>query len=261
MTSLSIAIEDGTRNNPRQDADIIGASEASDRRVEHQFVDIVEAERRRLGSEFHDGLGQRLTSLALSAAILSEKLDMANRPEVSDARRLVAQTNEAVAEARSLVRGLYPAWLVRNGLEATLSELLGRIEQVSKRTTQLVISEDWQPVIEPDEAMHVFRIVQEAVNNALKHSECDTISVRLEKSDERRRVVVSDNGKGLPERETLGFGFRLMRYRAELLGALITIGSHKGHGTAVELTLESGDPSHQDLTRRVANDTFGDAAD
>lgn len=244
MSSLTTATRVRIRDDARQRAGESDTSEAPFRPVEHQFVDVVEAERRRLGREFHDGLGQRLTSLALSAAILTQKLETAERPEASDARRLVEQIDETVREARSLIRGLYPAWLAQNGLEKTLSELLARVTEVSKRETELVVSEGWQPVTDPDEAMHIFRIIQEAVNNALKHSECEKIVVLLENVDERRRIEISDDGIGLSQRDPNGYGFRLMHYRASLLGGRMTIGPGRGHGTSIELALDAADVSH-----------------
>lgn len=201
--------------------------------IEQQLVDIVETERRRLGVEFHDGLGQRLTSLALLAAILAQKLEQANRPEVADARRLVSQIDETVFEARSLVRGLYPAWIGQKGLEHTLVEMLGRIENVSKRPIRLIVDDSWETVTNRDVAVHVFRVIQEAVNNAVKHSGCATVTVTLD----RRRVRIADDGRGMVPSETNGFGLRLMEYRAGLLGGRLEITSSLGAGVVVALLL------------------------
>lgn len=213
--------------------------------IEQQLVDIVETERRRLGVEFHDGLGQRLTSLALTAAILAHKLEQANRPETADAHRLISQIDETVQEARSLVRGLYPAWLTQKGLEPTLVEMLGRIESLSGRSIRLIVDESWETVTSHDVALHVFRIIQEAVNNAVKHSECETVTVTLD----HRRVRIADDGQGMVPSESGGFGLRLMEYRAGLLGGRLEIASSPGAGLVVALLLGGSGRHHQDRAR------------
>jgi signal transduction histidine kinase len=208
-------------------------------RLEREVVEISEIERRRMGREFHDGLGQKLTGVSLVASILAEKLDQRGVPEAADARRLLKLVQEAVRDARSLARGLFPAALRDRGLEEALEDLLTQIRDTSGVQAKLHIAA-WEPLSDTSASTHVFRIVQEAVNNAVKHSSCTEVQVTLSMQNGSRHVLISDNGTGLTvdSESGSGMGIRLMRHRAQLLGGGVTIGVGSAGGCDVELVFE-----------------------
>lgn len=196
--------------------------------------DIAEVERKRIGREFHDGLGQKLTSVSVAASILVEKLHERDIPEVEDARRLLRMIRETVRDARNLARGLNPAALLNRGLENAIEELLAQVDETTPFETSLQISE-WQSVDDEQRALHVFRIIQEAVNNAVKHSEGEKITVTLSSQQGMASVEVHDDGKGLPTdlRGFGGMGLALMNQRASAIGATLMAEQRDGGGTVV----------------------------
>ena len=208
-------------------------------RLEREVVEISEIERRRMGREFHDGLGQKLTGVSLMATILAEKLDQKGIPEAADARRLLRLVQEAVRDARSLARGLFPAALRDKGLEEALEDMLTQVSESSGIQSKLHVLA-WEPLSDTSASTHVFRIVQEAVNNSVKHSSCTGVQVSLSMQDGCRHVVIADDGKGIPANpeSSSGMGLRLMRHRAQLLGGSVSFAAGAVAGSVVELIFD-----------------------
>lgn len=208
------------------------SASAPDRRPDES--EIAEIERKRIGREFHDGIGQKLTSVSVAASILVEKLEERGLPEANDARRLLRLIRETVRDARNLARGLNPASLLHKGLENALDELLAEVRESTSFETELHI-QDWKPVQDEQTALHVFRIVQEAVHNAVKHCEGRTITVTLAAENGEAFIEIADDGKGLPEDviDRDGMGFDLMSQRARALGGSLDTHSGADGGTAV----------------------------
>lgn len=207
--------------------------------AERPDPDIAELERKRIGREFHDGIGQKLTSVSVAASILVEKLDDKKLPEAEDARRLLRIIRETVRSARNLARGLNPAALLNKGLENAVEELLTQVRENTKIQTELELR-DWAPIGDENAALHVFRIVQEAVNNAVKHSKCGRIHVTLMVEDGRAQVEITDDGCGLPDNadELGGMGLALMSQRAALLGGQLDVQIPTGGGTTIRCAFE-----------------------
>ena len=196
--------------------------------------DIAEVERKRIGREFHDGIGQKLTSVSIAASIMVEKLDEKNLPEAEDARRLLRMIRETVRDARNLARGLNPAALLNKGLETAVEELLAQVSETAQIETSLDLH-DWAPIQDESDALHVFRIIQESINNAVKHSGCNRIHVTLSAENDKAYVQIADDGRGLPDdaEELGGMGLALMSQRANLLGAQFDVDSRGDGGTII----------------------------
>lgn len=209
------------------------------RRLEQQLLESTEQERRRIGQEFHDGLGQRLTSIAFRAGILEHKLAGKQLEEREEAKRLVALLQEAIDQARSLAHNLFPIRLEERGLRRVLEDFLAQIEEFSGISCELVYDESVE-VPEVRVGMHLYRIAQEAVNNAVKHSEAARVRVEVRRKGSRLCLRVEDDGIGFPEAlpPEAGMGTSLMRYRARLLGAALSIQRSRPRGTAVTCILQ-----------------------
>jgi signal transduction histidine kinase len=201
---------------------------------QQQLLAISERERKRFGAELHDGLGQQLTAIELRCHSLIQDLP-ASRPDLEKQISQICQfLREAVSQTRSLASDLSPANLGSSGLAEALGELAarmsagGRIECALDLPATVVV--DDIPV-----AGHLFRIAQEAVNNAVKHSGAANVFIRLSNNEGVLRLEVSDNGKGLPEtpRQDQGIGLQIMKYRASLIGAELDILSGNGKGVTV----------------------------
>jgi PAS domain S-box-containing protein len=216
------------------------ARDVTDRqRLERAALEAAEQEARRIGRDLHDGLGQHLTGMAFLAKGLERSLTERGLPEAAEAREIVTLVKEAVGHSRALAHGLAPV-----GVHGT--ELAPALENLAERTRKVFgIDCEFQgePVDRvPDDATATafYRIAQEATNNALKHGQASRITIRLETDDEGAlRLTIEDDGKGLPRtRPTEGLGLRLMKLRAETVGAKLDVGNvDEDGGTRVECRL------------------------
>jgi signal transduction histidine kinase len=212
----------------------LSAREAEQLRLEREVLEISEGERRRIGHDLHDGLGQQLTAASMTANALVGVLKT-NAPALAECGEEIGrQLREAIAEARSLSHGLAPVALVDEGLMSALGLLA---ESTSRGGTVRCVFECAPPVCVADTEMagHLYRIAQEAVNNALKHATPSEIRIGLEQRDGWLVLEVDDDGEGFAE-GTLpndGIGLRVMRYRARLLGGVLEIGSAPAGGARI----------------------------
>jgi PAS domain S-box-containing protein len=202
------------------------------RELESRLLTAVEAERQRLGQDLHDDLSQHLGGTALIAGNLANRIAK-KLPEEQEAARQVAELiREANTIARNVARGLHPVTLASEGLVAALGELAERVP----------IEVDYKPPtaerldIDLAIALHIYRISEEAVGNAVRHSGATKIHIELTlASPGMLNVAVADNGKGLEKSEaTDGMGIRNMKYRAGVVGGSLRIESSPGNGTRVE---------------------------
>lgn len=203
------------------------------KRLEREIQEISEQEKRRIGQDLHDGLGQYLTGISFMAKVLQQKLAAKNLPEATDARKISELVNRTVSQTRDLARGLCPVELETNGLQAALQELAASVEKVFDASCSL---ECKQPVLIEDNAaaIHLYRIAQEAVNNAVKHGRASQIVISLTLGNGSIHLTVKDNGCGLPKGlKNKGMGLRVMNYRAGMIGASITLDGQPGRGTRV----------------------------
>jgi signal transduction histidine kinase len=207
--------------------------------VEHQrlqleMVEMPQREQQRLGHELHDGLGQQLTGLGLLAKSLTRRLGDAGTREREMAEQLTSGLEQALAEVRILARGLIPVQTDARGLVSALEELAARMSELSgvkielRHENPILISHN-------ETATHVYRIVQEAITNSIKHAEADHIVLLLEADDNEAIIEVRDNGRGLPEdvHRARGLGLRTMYHRCSLFGGSLDIYTHDEGGTRV----------------------------
>jgi len=205
------------------------------RDLERQIMDIGERERERIGHELHDGLGQQLTGIAFLSKALSQKLASQSAAGAEDASQIVALINQAVSETRQLARGLQPVEVDENGLMSALEALAANIEQLFHIHCEFHCN---APVLVKDNAVanHIYRIAQEAVNNAVKHGKAKHISIELSAPQGRMQLSVHDDGMGFHPYligKNAGMGLQIMRYRAKMIGASLDIESDPGHGSRI----------------------------
>jgi len=211
---------------------------------------VQEEEQRRLARELHDGLGQTLTALTHQLERLREKSDGALAPEL--AARLddsVEMARLALNESRELSRLLRPPVLDDLGLAAALSWLSRTLEQ----RTGLKVELDLDPLderLDSDIETLIFRLIQEALNNVLKHAGVDRARVALRRAGETLELRVADQGRGFDADAmlagggpTTSTGLRGMRDRLDLFGGRLEITSVPGGGTLVAATLSLAEVS------------------
>jgi signal transduction histidine kinase len=211
-------------------------AEAEHQRLEREILEITERERHSIGADLHDNLGQRLTALELMCATLKE--DVADQPGL--ARRLDQMgqmLRDAISQTRSLARGLVPVGSDPDALQNGLTELVDRTNGAGRVNIHFECPEP-VAVSDPFAAGHLYRIAQEAVNNAVKHAKAKEIIVRLSARNGRIRLEISDNGTGLAKGGSKrGIGLGVMRHRANAVGAELTIESKRDEGVTIRCEL------------------------
>ncbi len=219
----------------------LAAAQADSRRLEGEIVATSEKERHNIGADLHDGLGQQLTAIELICTALKE--DMAQeRPDLKDRmEHVVLLLREAVSQTRQLARGLVPIIDDPDALRIALAELAARMSSPGRVVCRLECASSI-PIKDPAIAGHLYRISQEAVNNAVKHGRASEILIRLEQRGGRPWLRISDNGKGLPKTTDrgAGVGLRVMSHRARVIGAELAIASRREAGVTVTCAFPAG---------------------
>ena len=208
------------------------------RELEQEVLEMSEQERRRIGQDLHDGLGQMLTGITLISKDLERKLRAAGAKEAQIAGEIAEMIKEADQQARGLARGLVPVELDGNGLSAAIRRLIANAERFFfiKCTFDQIGDFD---IRDNTAATHLYRIAQEALSNAAKHGRATRVAVTLASGQDRIRLRIHDNGVGFPDvpSESQGIGVRTMHYRARIIGAMLDIRDHPDGGTVVTCTL------------------------
>lgn len=190
------------------------------RRAERQLLEISEREQQRIGRDLHDGLCQQLAGIAYLASDLQSKLRKHSVSESITASRIAELSRATAVQARQIARGLNPVKLGTTGLMAALNELTSSIRSMFSISCRFVSN---QPVHIRDHgtAVHLYRIAQEAIHNALTHGKAAEITVSLRREREGIVLSVIDDGSGLPKAASDGDGMGLenMNYRARAIGA------------------------------------------
>ena len=202
--------------------------------LERQILRTSEREQQRIGRDLHDGLGPQLAAIRYAATFLATELRQRGQPEAAKAEQICQMTGDAGSLARDLARGIFPVQMDGAGLAMALKDLAG----TTSRLTGIPVSfyEMGDVLVEdPEDGMNLYRIAQEAVNNAATHGGPRKITIVLSKVQDSLRLTVADDGKGMAPlpHGTRGMGLDSMRYRARVLGGELKIDSHPGEGTIV----------------------------
>lgn len=208
------------------------------KRLEQELLDLSEREQRRFGHDLHDGLGQRLTGLEMLSHALAEEVRNHAPALASLAQKLNHELRETVTQARLISHSLAPVQLHGEGLMRGLTELAASTNRIPGVSCEFVSGRS-VPVHDVTVATHLYRIAQEAVNNALKHGSAKRIEITLTEGSEGLELTVQNDGRGIPAGggDKRGMGLNVMRYRAESIGATLTIESGKRNGVRVACSL------------------------
>ncbi len=208
------------------------------RQLELDIVRVSEHEQQRIGQDLHDGICQQLAAIGCAARVLAEELEAQGNAEASDAAMIEKSLQQAVLEARNLARGIFPVHVDRSGLGAALVDLA----RVMTRLTGIEVRVEGDTELSVDSpgiSMHLYRIAQEAIANALKHSGASAITIYLRQLRSDLEVRIEDDGVGLPTQPSpgRGMGLRTMRYRAQAIGSILETGLRETGGTYISCRL------------------------
>ena len=213
--------------------DVSGAKE-----MDQTVANAIEEEQQRIGRDLHDGLGQHLVSTAMAVSLLRNRLAQDGRAGPEEVHGIATLVDGAITHVRDIARGLFPVSLEQQGLAATLK---GLADQVSRSTGVRCEVEAPPKFAEPATqiAVHLYRIAQESVANAIRHNPPDRIILRLEEPDEGLRLSVVSVGRQLvqPSGGRSGLGLAIMHHRARLIQGDLQIYDEPQGDTVVECTL------------------------
>lgn len=209
------------------------------KRLTKQLMDIGDNVRQNIGQDLHDDLCPHLIGIGGLVSALQMTIQQTNGEGAALAEKIVSLIGEATAKARGLARGLCPVHLVSYGLQSALQEIAEKTELASGiRCT--FRGDETLKVTDNTLATHCYYIVQEAVNNAVKHANAESIDISLSRDDEYTHLHVVDDGQGMEEKSgEHGIGLRIMQYRAQVIGAFLEITSSRQGGTTIHLFMKN----------------------
>jgi PAS domain S-box-containing protein len=212
-------------------------------RLEQEILKVSEHEQARLGQDLHDDLGQQLVGMAMLAQLLSNQLGAEAHPRASHAAQLKTFLTDSINTTRELAKSLYPVELEHGGLLLALADLAHRTELVS--SVRCAVHADEAFSFEKEAGIHLYRIVQESLSNALRHGNPQHITIDCSMSDGLPRVTVTDDGGGFkePRGKWAGMGLHLFQYRARAIGAEVLVGLGENGGCKVTCLMKASNKS------------------
>jgi PAS domain S-box-containing protein len=220
---------------------VVGVSHdvTAQRDLERRMLEISALEKRRIGSDLHDSVGQDLTGISLLLSQCATRAGRScpdNEAELREVGMHVRRTLEAV---RALALGLCPVGVDGGGLAQSLRQLAARYEASDRWHCSVEIDGATDRHLDDEVATHLFLIAQEALSNAIRHGQATRANIRLSITSARLVLSVQDNGRGFDTtgHSTPGLGLQLMQYRARMIGGIVKVQSKPQGGTRVEAHL------------------------
>ncbi|MBU2513855.1 cache domain-containing protein [bacterium] len=214
--------------------------EVAERKLaEREVMKISERERKQIGQDLHDDLCPHLIGIEVLSDVLETKLRRKSAVEANAAKKIKILVRDAIKKAKGIARGLCPVHLLDHGLDYSLKELALSINEIYAVSCEFE-SNAKVSVLDKVKASHLVYIVQEAVQNAIKHGAADKISITLKNKGRFICLNIIDNGAGIKHgKNSRGMGLRIMEFRAKMIGATFNIEPYESGGTSVEITFSN----------------------
>ncbi len=232
---------------------ITGIDMTEQQRLQHHLMEAVEAEQARIGHDLHDGVGQLLTGIGAMTEVLQLRLTGAQHEE---AGRIFELVRQAIHQVRQLSRNMSPAAVMHRDLSASLILLADTVRTSLRRNCVCDLDADVN-ITEPTQSTHLFRIAQEAVNNAIRHGNPETVTITLRREDATNGILeIFNDGATFdckPGSASDSIGMRVMNYRANLIQAELSTTCPPGGGVRIAckfLLPPPGKKSPQTKTKR-----------
>ncbi|THB78946.1 MAG: PAS domain-containing sensor histidine kinase [Desulfobacteraceae bacterium] len=231
---LTVALIKGTTQSVASITDISRQKE-----LEREITRISDRERRQLGQVLHDDLGSHLAGVDAMSTLLSNRLTKQDHPDASLAGEIQTLINQAIKKTRAMVKGLLPVDLESQSLVDAMDRYMVEVKK-AYNVEYRISSPGAIPVMEEGIKLHLYYIVRESVNNALRHGNASRIDIRLEESGSRLCLEIEDNGSGMTSdtARSQGSGITIMQQRADLIGADLNIDTTSPFGVTVRCTIE-----------------------
>ena len=222
------------RNKQKHKHELIKTQSLQEKLRFKAVVDSEEKERTRIAKELHDGLGQLLSSAKLNISSLEDNIVKDDEYLLKNSLKII---DEAVVEVRSISHNLMPTALMNYGLKEAIKELCRRVND-SKKIIIDFNSEKFDIKLIKETEIILYRIIQEIINNMLKHSKADKINIELTNSQNTLKLYINDNGVGFDKSEisrSKGIGWQNIYSRVSILNGEIIVNSQIGKGTEIEI--------------------------
>ena len=210
------------------------------KRLQNEILEISGREQRRIGQDLHDSLCQHLAGIGFMGKVLEKKIIEQQPLTPPDVNEIVELIDQAITMTRGFARGLNPVRLEADAFVFALSELANNVGKLFGITcrfeyTNLILIHD------NTLATHLYRIVQEALNNAIKHGKADTVTIMLRQESTTCILTVQDNGLGIGNttNQRTGIGLNIMQYRASMIGASLDIKNAELGGTILTCSFQN----------------------
>lgn len=205
-----------------------------------QIVEAQEEERKRIAKDIHDGIGQMLTALKFNIESIKAENVEATGVKV---QRLKDLLSNLIKEVRTVTFNLTPPELSDYGIVPTIQKLTEQLSSLTGKKIYFENKTDFKGRFDSLIETNLYRVVQEAVNNALKYAESDYILISISHSNQKLSIVIDDNGKGFDEQKILktkkdaGMGLFFMKERINYIGGRIFINSTENEGTRITINI------------------------
>lgn len=207
-------------------------------RQSQMLIATQEQEREKIARDLHDGVGQLLAAAKIDLGILKRGLH--NDGEQNQVTRILKLLDHTVEEIRSVIFNLKPIQLERQGLQQSIQALCDQLQKISGTIIEVHAEKDI-PAFDETVTLNIFRIIQECLNNSVKHAKADLIVITYQFDSGLFRIILSDNGEGFdPENTTPGVGMTTIRERSNLIGARLHIRTALQMGTTITLEVPHG---------------------
>lgn len=214
------------------------------KQLEEKILKISEEEQHRIGQDIHDDLCQQLAAIGCLAKVAHQQLCKGGSEQAENLGEIVRLVTQANVRARQMSRGLMPVVLDSAGLMAALEELARGTERIFRVSCPFRCDHLVQ-VRDNAIATQVFRIAQEAVANAIKHSHAERIEITLSADETHLHLVVRDDGVGIPDNlsgQSTGMGLLTMSHRARMMGGVLSVLHDEFGGTVVRCSVPVPNP-------------------
>jgi PAS domain S-box-containing protein len=204
------------------------------KRLEKALLEIEDRERQHIGYELHDSLGQLLTGISFKNRSLHNNLKNRQAPEAEEVSDIGSLINEAKIQTKMLAQGLSPIGTEGRGLMSALEGLATNTQRLFNIRCTFTFNEPVQ--LKNEKAiLPLYRIAQEAVTNAVRHSQCGNIEILLGRDEDIVTITIRDDGTGMNgvSESRDGMGLKIMHYRASMIGATLGTELEEGKGTVI----------------------------
>lgn len=225
------------------------------RRLEKEIIIIIETERQRIGQDLHDDLAQNLMAIDVLCKMLNQKLvtrgDM--DAEAMELGKIIKFVDYSINTTRSIAKGLCPIEMDNGGFIAAVKKMAMNLNGLNGINITLNIKDDID-ISDTMTAINLYQIINEAMNNIIKHSNADNVLIEMRRNGKNIIMSIDDDGAGIPVNldGSAGLGLRIMNYRASMIGSKLEIASNNGRGTSIRCLLPDETTVRKHDERRIS---------